>query len=144
METYAYEYASETYCISNSKGKLPMTDLFDMIAGTSTGSIMASALSMPDDTGANKFYAQDVIDIYVDNGSTVFTEYTINTTYLVSGTIAFVVFGAFFGFFITLYATTHNEKENLLKAYKEYIKERKKVIIKGKPEETSNTLLESI
>ena len=38
-----------------------MTDLFDMLAGTSTGSILSAGLSIPSPTNASapKYYAND-------------------------------------------------------------------------------------
>ena len=58
MEDYSYTYAKETYCIPDRwNKKIPMSDLFDMLAGTSTGSIMASSLSMPAKNGSNKFWS---------------------------------------------------------------------------------------
>lgn len=43
-----------------------MSSLFDMIAGTSTGSLLVSALVMPNlnKTSTNAYYATDIIDIY--------------------------------------------------------------------------------
>jgi patatin-like phospholipase/acyl hydrolase len=52
MEKYSYKYVSEkNYTIPNNfnhtHGVIAMKDLFNMMAGTSTGSILASALSYP-------------------------------------------------------------------------------------------------
>lgn len=51
-----------------------VTDLFDMISGTSIGSIAAAALSIPEDNNATspKYYAQDLIEIYIDNANLLF------------------------------------------------------------------------
>lgn len=50
METYAYEYANKTYCIPQRKNeKVSMAELFDLVAGTSTGSLLATALVIPND-----------------------------------------------------------------------------------------------
>ena len=51
-----------------------MSDLFNLIAGTSTGSLIASSLVMPNENGTNKFYARDVIDVFINEGPIVFTE----------------------------------------------------------------------
>ena len=70
IEKYAYDYAVEKgYDFprhANNPNTMHMTDLFDMIAGTSIGSITASALSIPSDKNATapKWYAKDIIDIY--------------------------------------------------------------------------------
>ena len=49
-----------------------MKDLFDMYAGTSTGSLLAGSLSMPSnissDNGEPKYSARDCIDVYTTKG----------------------------------------------------------------------------
>lgn len=65
MEDFAYTYARTQYCIpERNNGKVSMTEVFDLLAGTSTGSIIASGLSMPNPDGTNKFFAPDVVDIF--------------------------------------------------------------------------------
>ena len=49
-----------------------MSELFDLVAGTSTGSILTAALVIPDEEGKPKMYAQDVIDFYEEDGEEVF------------------------------------------------------------------------
>lgn len=36
---------------------MAMTELFNMLAGTSTGAILVSTLSVPNENGTNKFWA---------------------------------------------------------------------------------------
>jgi len=82
MEDYAYQYAvSKNYTIplyyddtGKLREKLPMMNLFDMMSGTSTGSILSTALSLPSDTNKSepKFWAHDALEIYEDNGPEIF------------------------------------------------------------------------
>jgi len=53
-----------------------MKDLFNMIAGTSTGSIISAALSYPEETNPDlpKFFAKDIIEIYITKGDLIFSK----------------------------------------------------------------------
>lgn len=55
-----------------------MRDLFDMTAGTSTGSILAAGLAYTN-TSDNKpaFFAKELIEIYSTKGDKIFTALTI-------------------------------------------------------------------
>jgi len=53
MEKKAYYIAKDKYCIERPEEKIAMPELFDMIAGSETGAIIASSLVIPND-GANK------------------------------------------------------------------------------------------
>lgn len=50
----------------------PIAEMFDLIAGTSTGGILALGLSMDDGNGAPKYAARDLIRIYEERGSEIF------------------------------------------------------------------------
>lgn len=78
MEKFAYTYAtSKGYDIPRHEkdpNTMHMTDLFDMISGTSIGSISASALSVPTETNATSpaYYAQDLLNIMTGESNTLF------------------------------------------------------------------------
>jgi hypothetical protein len=105
-----------------------MTDLFDLLAGTSTGSIIASSLVMPNANGTNMYYAQDVIDVFKNEGRIVFTETTVSTSSLWWGTILTGLVGAVAGYFLGLYIYTNHELEHIIKEFREYVKKRKQVV----------------
>lgn len=54
----------------------PITELFDMIGGTSTGAILAAGLTVPDDTNPQKpkHTAQDLKNFYYTYGPNIFPE----------------------------------------------------------------------
>ena len=54
-----------------------MHTLFDMISGTSTGSLLTTSLVLPKskEDRTNRFFADDVIEIYRVNGTDVFKKY---------------------------------------------------------------------
>ena len=47
-------------------------DYFDMVAGTSTGAILAAAYVCPDDNGRPKFSAQQAVNFYLQEGDEIF------------------------------------------------------------------------
>src|SRR3954471_8383561 len=47
-------------------------ELFDLMAGTSTGGIIALALSVRGEDGRPKWHAQDLVDLYVQEGPRIF------------------------------------------------------------------------
>lgn len=57
-------------------GVVHMKDLFEMTAGTSTGSIISAGLSFPKGNSTNfpKYFADDVIEIYTKNGDKIFSK----------------------------------------------------------------------
>src|SRR5260370_39365413 len=52
----------------------PIAELFHLVAGTSTGGILAVGLPVPGADGKPKYTAQDMIDLYVKHGAALFTK----------------------------------------------------------------------
>ena len=52
--------------------KKPVSQIFDLIAGTSTGGILALCLSAPDKDGNPKFSALDILNLYEEEGKRIF------------------------------------------------------------------------
>jgi uncharacterized protein len=57
--------------IEEQTGK-KISELFSLIAGTSTGGIIALGLSSPDDDGLNKYDAETMLALYSENGKDIF------------------------------------------------------------------------
>ena len=79
IERYAYKYAVETMnykvpLYDSHPGVMHLSDLFNMTAGTSTGSILAAGLAMPkkDDPRMPAFFAQELLEIYSTKGDQIF------------------------------------------------------------------------
>jgi patatin-like phospholipase/acyl hydrolase len=50
----------------------PIAELFRLIAGTSTGGLIALGLTVPGEAGRPKFAASDLASLYLDHGATIF------------------------------------------------------------------------
>jgi patatin-like phospholipase/acyl hydrolase len=58
--------------IEDRTGK-SVAEMFDLIAGTSTGGILALGLAMPGDGGKSKYKAEDLIEFYEKEGLRIFS-----------------------------------------------------------------------
>src|ERR1700682_301223 len=54
--------------------KRPISDLFDLVAGTSTGGIIALGLVKPGPDGMVEKSATDIVSIYVQTGTRIFPQ----------------------------------------------------------------------
>jgi len=64
METYACKYVNEvknTTLQCNQDGRILMKDMFDLIAGSSTGGVIAAALVCPANGHINQSYSSNEI-----------------------------------------------------------------------------------
>jgi patatin-like phospholipase/acyl hydrolase len=66
----------------------PVSDLFDLVAGTSTGGILACALSRPAATGAGpRFTAEELVALYVEEGPKIFHRDLLRRVRTVNGLV---------------------------------------------------------
>lgn len=105
--------------------------LFDLVAGTSTGSLLATAIVLPNNNTAeypdqkNKFFAEEAIKVYKDNGSVVFKKFTYSLTTLIIGIVGFALLGALIGYNIGVKLYTNPRHEDAMLSFHAYIKQRK-------------------
>ena len=81
--------------------KLHMSNLFDMFAGTSTGSMISAALSLPmdDDKTQPKYWARDTVNIYKLEAPVIFTKNGVDFyREILCYTIFIIVFSSLFFF----------------------------------------------
>ncbi len=65
----------------------PIAKSFDLIAGTSTGGIIASMLAVPGKNQQPKYSAQKVVELYKDFGKTVFNQSFLRKLFSLNGLI---------------------------------------------------------
>lgn len=106
MEKYAYSYAtSKGYSIptytnpqtGRVREVMHMSDLFNMTAGTSTGSILAAGLAAPrpDNETDPALFSDELIDIYSTKGDLIFEKQALKSHEVV---FWFFVFTGLFGY----------------------------------------------
>ena len=108
MEKYAYEYAiSKGYKFPRYPGiddRIALKDLFDMMAGTSTGSILVSGLAYPDKDFLSikkpQFFADDLLKIYTERGGEIFLQQGLRFTHYFVFIIIFAVVFCVCGYLI--------------------------------------------
>ena len=128
IEEKTYEIAySKGYIKANEFKKVPSYQLFDLIAGTSTGGILVSALSSysANDT-SRPYFASEFISIFETHGPTIFKRNTINGGLLgIMICTSVMIFGVLFyhwGKFIF----ASEKVEEVIHQLRNYVKELKK------------------
>ncbi|CDW88051.1 patatin [Stylonychia lemnae] len=129
MEKYAYTYSSK-YCLPKRESKkVSMAELFDMVSGTSTGSLLASSLVLPNpdknSPQINKFFASDALKIYTEFAPEVFQKYQLPRIWRIVGSLGFAIVGGIIFFFVGLKLLTDTQFESAIKAFKEFAKVKK-------------------
>lgn len=75
----------EEYLKEYSKDKdAGIVDYFDIVAGTSTGSILTALLLCPDEHGRPKYHPEDALKLYISRGKDLFRKrsfYPVNTLF---------------------------------------------------------------
>ncbi len=98
MEEYAQEYA---VMMGYVPANIPVgiKDIFHMIAGTSTGGVIAASLSVPINEFKNESNPASVIrDTFIKHGPSVFEQQTINTGLIIILTLVSCLMGGGLGY----------------------------------------------
>lgn len=67
--------------------KAPVSEVFDMVAGSSIGGLIALALTVPNEEGKARFSAQDLVDLFLEHNSEVFYASTAHKIKTLGGLI---------------------------------------------------------
>ena len=124
MENKTYAYARDTYCIDERPElKMSMSELFQMVSGTSTGSLLTTAIVLPNNdtatnaTRKNMFFAVNATNIYKDGGKDVFRTFTIPMWVRVLGTLLLTAIGGAIGYCIGRCIFHNTEYEKTMAAF---------------------------
>ena len=79
MEKYSYEVAKNNYCLAHRDSeRVSMAELFDLVAGTETGAIIATSLVLPNTNSTssqkNLYFADRAQKFFLDNASTLYRD----------------------------------------------------------------------
>lgn len=125
-----------------------MAELFDLVAGTSTGSLLATSIVMPNDdtnsTRINKYFAEKAIQVYTEMNSIVFTKFEIPTKNRIIGTIVFIIAGALTGFYIGSKIYTNSHYESNLKKLNVLLRSKMEVLDGTENSSVQDTIATSI
>jgi hypothetical protein len=117
-----------------------MSELFQMVSGTSTGSLLTTAIVLPDpnDPTKNKFWASNASNIYKNNGAMVFKTFDLPLWVRFLGTIGLTIIGGLLGFCIGVKLYHNKEHEKSMQSFNEYIKKRKEHALKKRKATINN------
>lgn len=131
MEQYAYNYSTQNLCypVDPQNERISLSKIFDMVAGTSTGSLLATSVVIPEvnNLTTNRYYADDAIEIYTTRGKDVFQKYVLSPIFYALGIIGFSAVGGMIGLQIGKKIYKNREHEESIKDLKMLIKKRKYV-----------------
>jgi hypothetical protein len=128
IEDESYRYArSKGYVEPNSREKLAVKDLFDMVAGTSTGGLLTTALVTPTkDDRSEAYYSDFIINIFEEKGPEIFKAQKINQGLLGIMIVTFIMIGGVLGYKLGKKTFANPKVEDTIIRMKKYIRELKK------------------
>ena len=98
METYAHTYAATKWTGFPSKDKkIHMSELFQLVAGTSSGSIVAAGVSYGK-AGAPTMWGADIVAFFTTYGKDLFERHSLTWGLHIFFWIVFALIGACLGY----------------------------------------------
>lgn len=100
MESYAYTYATSKWTGFKSKdSKIHMSELFQLVAGTSSGSIVAAGVSYGT-AGVPLMWGKDIVSFFTKNGKNLFEKHSLEWGLHLFFWIAFALVFACVGYWL--------------------------------------------
>lgn len=102
-----------------------------MVSGTSTGSLLTTAIVLPNNDTVkngprpNLYFARNASEVYINYGKDVFKTFESPAWINIVGTLGFTVVGGIIGYFVGVCMFTNSEYEKVIKSFNDYIKVRK-------------------
>lgn len=123
-----------------------MKDLFDMVAGTSTGGLLTSALVAPSkEDPTDAYYSDTLLGLFEDSGPEIFKKQSINSGLLSIMIVTFIMIGGVLGYKIGKKTFANPKVEDTIYKMKKYIRQLKKSVKRSDTtadsENTNNTLM---
>ena len=98
---------------------MEIKEIFDLITGTATQSILAASLSVPRDNQTNStYYANDTIDFFMKDGPKIFTSRSINSGLVFIITLQNIFICGYLGYLLGIRMFANPKKINELKIVK--------------------------
>jgi len=98
MEAYAHTYAASKWTgIPSTDDKIHMSDLFQLVAGTSSGSIVAAGVSYGK-AGVPTMWGSDIVDFFTKNGKDLFEPHSLPLGLHITFWVLFALIFAFVGY----------------------------------------------
>ena len=126
MEKKAYLIARNNKCLTERPDeRIAMHELFDMIAGSETGAIIASTLVVPHDDPSskqkNKYFANKAVEFFMENTDTLYIDSATSAGLKVLITAIFLIFFGAVTYKLAEYYFKHQDTEEKFEVLKKVI-----------------------
>ena len=133
MEKKAYLISRSLKCLTERESeRVAMHELFDMIAGSETGAIIASSLVVPHDDASspqkNKYWATQSVDFFMENTDTFYVDSSTSNGVKMLITAIFLVFFGLVSYKLAEYYFKHKDTEDKFEVLKKVISKQKKLV----------------